>query len=596
MQKIRVCYYGHVFDSSGYGNAARAYIHAMNAAGVDLSVINLSNAPPQVRDELVESLIGRLFRPDFHLFHGIPHVWARQAFRVPNSIAMTVWETDTMPLQWCNTLNHALEVWLPCDFNLAAFRRHVRKPLAKIPHPVPQRDGVTSLPDVSDFLHVSPEDFVVYSIFEWQDRKSPIEQIKCYLNAFRDTDAGVFILKLNPGTAAEAESVLEETRRELHSSARVDLRCESWDEAEIVALHRRGDCYLSLHRGEGWCYPLFEAACCGTPVVATAYSGPLEYLDAEHHQLVPYRLTSVRQRYLFYHPGMRWAEPDVAEAALRLKWIFENRDEARRRAAECASSLNARYSMQQIGTSIRTRLIDLLQRTNPSRLQLIRKSLDSAQLRPSAPIPGVWYDADYFESGMKSNWTDGYRWNSFAGLFRDMASYVTGIFPCSESFLDAGCAKGFLVKSLRAAGKQAWGFDVSPWALANSEAEVRPYLRLAAAEEVWYDREFDALLAFDLLAHLSEAQIRSFLCNSREWTRTGLLAVIPTYDQPGAESPDDNDLSHVTRQTRTWWHERFLDCGWRQDPLHREMQRFCQNHELPSRIGWSIYLYSPRER
>jgi hypothetical protein len=243
MQKVRVCYYGNVFDASGYGSAARAYIHAMNAAGIDLFVVNLSHAAPQVRDELVESLITRRFQPDFHLFHGIPHVWAHLAFRVPNAIAMIVWETDTMPSQWRNTLNHALEVWLPCDFNLTVFRSHVRKPLAKIPHPVPVRDGVSSLPDVSDFLHVSPDDFVVYSIFEWQDRKSPKEQLKCYLNAFRDINGTVLILKLNPGAAAEAERVLEETRRELNSAARVDLRCE----ARISALHGRGDCYLSLH-------------------------------------------------------------------------------------------------------------------------------------------------------------------------------------------------------------------------------------------------------------------------------------------------------------------------------------------------------------
>jgi 2-polyprenyl-3-methyl-5-hydroxy-6-metoxy-1,4-benzoquinol methylase len=596
MQKVRVCYYGHVFDASGYGSAARAYIHAMNAAGIELSAVNLSHAAPQVRDELVESLIARRFQPDFHLFHGIPHVWARQAFRVPNAIAMTVWETNTMPSQWRNTLNHALEVWLPCDFNLTAFRPYVRKPLAKIPHPVPVRDGVSSLPDVSDFLHVSPDDFVVYSIFEWQDRKSPREQIKCYLNAFRGINGTVLILKLNPGAAAEAKSALEETRRELDSAARVELRCESWDEAGVRALHGRGDCYLSLHRGEGWCYPLFEAASHGTPVVATAYSGPLEYLDAQHHQLVSYRLIPVRQHYIFYHPGMQWADPDVVEAALRLRWIFDNRNEARRTAAECATALNERYSTRSIGATIKARLIDLMQRTNPARCHLVRKSLASRHVLPPVPIPGDWYDADYFEFGIKSNWTGGYRWNSFAKLFHDMASYVTFAFPCSECFLDAGCAKGFLIKSLRGLGKQAWGFDFSAWALTTAEAEARPYIQLAAAEDVRYDREFDALLAFDLLAHLTEPQILAFLRNSREWTRAGLLAIIPTYDQPQAQLPDDHDLSHITRQTRGWWHERFVDCGWRQDQLHREMQQLCQNHELATRMRWSVYLYSPSER
>jgi hypothetical protein len=58
-------YHGHVFDASGYGNAARAYIHALHTAGVDLSVVDLSGHPRQVKDELVESLVGRSIHADF---------------------------------------------------------------------------------------------------------------------------------------------------------------------------------------------------------------------------------------------------------------------------------------------------------------------------------------------------------------------------------------------------------------------------------------------------------------------------------------------------------------------------------------------------
>ena len=67
------------------------------------------------------------------------------------------------------------------------------------------------------------------------------------------------------------------------------------------------------------------------------------------------------------------------------------------------------------------------------------------------PIPGDWYDADYFEHGLKSNWDRGYTWPLFKGVFEDTARYLEEMFPEAASFLDVGCAKGFLVKALREA-------------------------------------------------------------------------------------------------------------------------------------------------
>src|SRR5205809_7777227 len=167
MDDLRLIYYGHVFDASGYGQAARAYIHALHKAGVALSVVDLMKHGRQVRDDLVESLLDRPMTPDFHLFHGIPPQWARLAFRLPNAIGMTVWETDTMPTQWRNILNHVLDVWLPSEFNVAVFHRGLEKTPFRLPHPVFCAHIDDKVPDGGPFLEVTEHDFVLYSIFEW---------------------------------------------------------------------------------------------------------------------------------------------------------------------------------------------------------------------------------------------------------------------------------------------------------------------------------------------------------------------------------------------------------------------------------------------
>ena len=595
---LGLVYHGEVFNPSGYGAAARAYVHALHAAGVEVSVVNTGGPPADVRDPLVESLLGGNRTADFHLFHGIPTRWAQEAFRCSNAIGMTVWETDTMPTQWASTLNHVMEVWLPCDHNIAAFQRGVTKPLFKLPHAFrPPSAQLCDRADMDRSLRVQPDDFVIYSIFEWQERKTPLGQLTAYMRAFPSDGAHSLVLKVNPGAAKTAQAAIQEARRHTGSAARVEVFAAAWSDQQIDALHQRGDCYLSLHRGEGWCYPLFDAVCRGTAAVATGYSGPLEYLSPENHELIRYRLASVTQRYAYYHPRMNWADPDLDHAAERLRWVFENRSVAAGRARSGAEALRARYAPQTVGEMARQRLLEIQER-NGSRSQRSvapapRRSMDCEPRRvsiPPVPVPASWYGADYFEHGLTSNWKNGYHWESFQGLFRDTAAFLLETFPEASSFLDAGCAKGFLVRALRERQKEAWGFDASSFAIERA-GETSPYLRVAGVDDVEWDRPVDLLVAMDLFSHLTDQQASTFLQRARGWTRMGLLATIPMGDD---FRPGNRDLTHVTRQNRQWWHNLFRAAGWRQDGRMLGLQQTCQRHDIVASMRWNIFCYAPQ--
>ena len=596
MDELSVIYYGYVFDASGYGHAARAYIRALHSAGIKLCVVDLANHAGQVSDELTESLLNRPLDPDFHIFHGIPTEWARLAFRLPNAIGMTVWETDIMPTQWSNALNHVLQVWLPCEFNQRVFGSALEKPVFRLPHPISRTASNDKPSDPDQFLRVTDGDFVFYSIFEWQERKCPVGLISAYLRAFTAKDDAVLIIKTNPGAASLARQALDQTRQLVPSDGRVEIRPEAWSSAQLQTLHERGNCYVSLHRGEGWGYPLFEAASRGTPVVATAYSGPMDYLNAADHHLVRYQLIPVRQPYLYYHPRMRWADPDLTHAAELMRWVCEHRQMAAEKAARAAPCIQNAYATGVVGAMARNRLMDLLKQTQPQKYEQVKRAEKARLLSPPVPIPADWYDKDYFETGIKSNWDQGYKWPLFVGLFRETANFLISVFPEASSFLDIGCGKGFLVRCLREAGKECWGFDYSRWAIDHTEECVRPFVRLASVEDVTSDRQFDLLLSFEVFEHLTESQIRSFLGRARTWTRMGLLATIPSFENDEEQKlyqKNDRDLSHVTFRPRRWWHEVFLTAGWRQDAIHRVAERVCQNHELPRKMSWKVYLYAP---
>jgi len=593
-ETIDLVYHGYVFDASGYGQAARAYIHALHAAGVNVAVVDLANHARQVPDKLVESLAGRSIDADFHLFHGIPPLWARRAFPLRNVIAMTVWETDAMPPQWRPALNHALEVWLPCQFNISVFERALGKPIFKLPHAWAPNTASPAPDLIPAGGTIREDDFVFYSIFEWQERKGPNEMIEAFLRAFPEPAPVVLALKTNPGAARVAATTLAELRRRIPSQARVELRPEAWSEEQMAAFQQRGDCYVSLHRGEGWNYPLFEAAGRGKPVVATGFSGPMEYLDAAAHRLVRHRPASVGQRYAFYSTAMHWAEPEMEHAIELLRAAFAERARSPLLAG-AAERIQRDFSSEAIGEAARQRLMQLLRKTNPAKWDRFERHERRGILAPAIPIPGDWYDADYFENGRKSNWEQGYSWPLFRGVFGETAEYLIKMFPEAQRFLDAGCAKGFLVKSLREKNREAWGFDHSPWAIAQAEDTAKSFLSLASVDNIAFDDPFDVVVAMSLFESLTEGQIRSFLPRARTWTRQAIFATIATLPAGGnaPASGEDRDLSRIVLRDRNWWRERFLEAGWRQDSIHQIAERICQADPLPAKMGWTVFVFSP---
>jgi SAM-dependent methyltransferase len=298
---------------------------------------------------------------------------------------------------------------------------------------------------------------------------------------------------------------------------------------------------------------------------------------------------------------MRWAEPDLAHASEQMLRAYQDRESTKAKAAAAARKLREDYSLERVGEMARARLEKMFgqKQTTPQRGQSVKEEKDNQHqlaLAPSVPIAGEWYDADYFEHGRKSNWERGYSWSHFSDLFKRTANFLTNSFPEAKSFLDAGCAKGFLVRALREAGKEAWGFDHSAWAIRHAEASIKNYLTLARAESVKFEREFDLTLAFSLCESLTEEQAHAFLTRARAWTRQAIVAVIPSFESDEEERrfrKNDKDYSHITMRPRAWWHAEFLRAGWRQDALHRIVARSCQQHELPRRMNWKVYVYAP---
>ena len=115
------------------------------------------------------------------------------------------------------------------------------------------------------------------------------------------------------------------------------------------ALMAECDCYVSLHRSEGYGLTLAECMALGKPVIATAYSGNLDFMTPENSYLVDYAMTHVGADVEIYPPEGRWAEPDLDHAASQMRRVYDDRPKALARGARAQADIAASLTPERVG-------------------------------------------------------------------------------------------------------------------------------------------------------------------------------------------------------------------------------------------------------
>jgi glycosyltransferase involved in cell wall biosynthesis len=369
----RIAFHGYVFSYTGFGTASRAYIHAFHDASIETTVVDRAASHPRhVPDALVAGYVNKFADPVLHVTNAEAHDIEPLKNLFSRLIVLTTWEADTLPPRFVESLNRVLEVWVPSRYNLEVFQRQLKTPVFQMPHPVYGSCAPCfTRAEIDKQLGWSEDSFVFVANGTWQERKNLPGVIEAFLRAFPDEPNAVLFIKtlytftnerLVHAQISEAVERVGPAQAQ-KAIARIKICAEFWPEACVAAMAQRADCFVSLHRGEGWCYPLFDAACNATPVIATGYSGPMDYLDAQHHRLVGYELTAANQQEhaanFAFTSEMRWAEPDVAHAAALMREVFDGREHAREKAAAGAAELRRRYSPEAVGQMARQRLTEL---------------------------------------------------------------------------------------------------------------------------------------------------------------------------------------------------------------------------------------------
>jgi glycosyltransferase involved in cell wall biosynthesis len=270
------------------------------------------------------------------------------------------WELENFPREWEYACKIMDEVWVNTDFvHNAVSKKHPK--VFKIPFsvefdsPNPTLDrAYFNLPS-SKFLYIFSYDFNSSAA-----RKNPQAVVKAFKKAFSDIkeDVGLVIKSVN----AKLDPKLNRVKQELKNDDRIFWMDEYLTTDEMRGLLSVCDCYVSLHRSEGLGLTIAESMYMGKPVIATAYSGNMEFMNAKNSFLVPYKMIKVQPQEYLHGDGQFWADANQDCAVKIMRDVFENsalRDEIGKNAA---SYMRANHSIAVASKALKIRLTDIRSR------------------------------------------------------------------------------------------------------------------------------------------------------------------------------------------------------------------------------------------
>lgn len=358
---------GYVKAELGVGEAARLLIAAAAEAGIPYSVVVVDTPWSRQQARFTGRDIDPIYDVNLVCINAdqLPAFVSERAQSLwPGRycIAYWWWEVDEFPAHFASVAEHVDEIWVGSGHAARAISRAVVKPVLTMPLSITAGNSPTvdrsslGLPDCFVFFF----SFDFHSVFE---RKNPLGLINAYRQAFETTSDAYLLIKTINGD--DHPSQLKELRSAAAGRSDIEIQDGYVGGDQLHAITQSIDAYVSLHRAEGHGLTLAEAMAAGKPVIATAYSGNLEYMTNENSFLVPYKLVRIGDGHEPYPASAHWAEPDLEAAAGLMRLVFEDREEVKRRVACALRNIAEIHSPAVRGQAIaeRLRIVRQIQQT-----------------------------------------------------------------------------------------------------------------------------------------------------------------------------------------------------------------------------------------
>jgi glycosyltransferase involved in cell wall biosynthesis len=269
------------------------------------------------------------------------------------NIGYWVWEMEYFPHLWDGSYRYCDEIWVPSSFAQRSISERCPVPVLVMPHSIqvgpPEKDyrqqfGIP--PDRKAFL-------CMFDLASFFGRKNPIASIRAFKKACAGRGDAMVVVKV--GNAEVHPEALGLLREELAGAP--SLLIDGWlGREEAWGLIAACDGVISLHRAEGFGLVCAEAMALGKPVVATGYSGNMDFMSPANSFPVDYTLVRLAEDVGPYPAGAEWADPDVEHAAALVRVVLDQPARARAVGERARQDVARQLCPAAVGRRMRNRL------------------------------------------------------------------------------------------------------------------------------------------------------------------------------------------------------------------------------------------------
>jgi glycosyltransferase involved in cell wall biosynthesis len=361
---------GHFRGEFGVAEAARSLVTSAQAAGVRVTLRSAHPRDAQGRDLRLAEAIGVEMPHPISVICVNANETAQlidelgpEATHGRYLIGFWFWELSRLPEAWHGAIDRIDEIWVASEFVAEAMRAATSKPVRTVRLAV---DATPSRTYRRSEFGLSEDAFTflfTFNVNSYAARKNPLGTIAAFRKAFPEPSPRVELI-LKSTNLDQGSDRMRPLLEAIGSDERIRWIDRLLTRDEVFGLESVVDSYVSLHRSEGFGLGLAESMFLGKPVIGTAYSGNLEFMDETNSLLVDYRLVDVGAGEYPFPEGQVWAEPDVDRAAGLMRRLVDDRAFGHELGARARAHMLREFGNEAVGAGLAARLGAILDGTS----------------------------------------------------------------------------------------------------------------------------------------------------------------------------------------------------------------------------------------
>ena len=325
--------YGYAHGEMGIGEDVRLVAQALDANGVPLCIVNIRPGDTvSQEDHSVADWVADEPKYAINLFcvTGIEQarVVSERGLELLDgryNIGLWPWELPRWPKSCHYAYANVDEIW--------GISRYTAEAYGEAPCPVTPMTLPVTVEPITDEgradFGLPDNQYLFYFSFDLNStlkRKNPEGLISAFEAAFPRKGAEGVGLVLKASHVTDSDEAWCALKARIGQDQRIHLIDSVLRRPSLLALYRACDCFVSLHRAEGFGRGLAEALLLGNRVIATGYSGNMDYCDARQIDIVNHAIKAMEPGDYFHAEGQSWAEPDLGHAARLMREAYEQRN------------------------------------------------------------------------------------------------------------------------------------------------------------------------------------------------------------------------------------------------------------------------------